>query len=96
MSILNVVLVVVILVGGFLLFKFKKLETLALLAALKAESFGLIGGTIKLEWAVEWLYSQKLFKDSFLALIPKNITKWIVNFVFNRNRLIIEKESNTK
>ena len=95
-NIINITIIVSILIIAFLLFKFKKLQTLAVLAALKAEALGMGAGSKKLEWAVEWLYKQKLFKDSFLALIPKNFTKWIVDFVFNQNKLLIEKEYRNK
>ena len=56
MNLINIIAIIGILVGGFLLFKFRKLETLALLAALKAEALGMIVGYRKLEWAVDWLY----------------------------------------
>lgn len=92
-NIINVIIILVILTGAFLLLKYKKLETLAILAALKAEGLSMISGTKKLEFAVDWLYSQKLFRDSFLSLIPRNFTKWVVNFVFNNNKLLIEKEN---
>ena len=92
-NIINITIVIVILAGAFLLFKYKKLETLAVLAALKAEGISMIAGSKKLEYAVDWLYSQKLFKDTFLSLIPRNFTKWIVNFVFNHKKLLIEKEN---
>ena len=95
-NIINIILIASILIIAFLLFKFKKLETLAVLAALKAEALGMVAGSKKLECAVEWLYKQKLFKDSFLALIPKNFTKWLINFVFNQNKLLIEKEYRSK
>ena len=96
MNLINIIAIIGILVGGFLLFKFRKLETLALLAALKAEALGMIAGYRKLEWAVDWLYSQKLFKDSFLNLIPKHFTKWVVNMVFNKNKANIVKEYKIK
>ena len=92
-NIINITIVIVILAGAFLLFKYKKLETLAVLAALKAEGISMISGSKKLEYAVDWLYSQKLFKDTFLSLIPRNFTKLIVNFVFNHKKLLIEKEN---
>ena len=92
-NIINITITIVILAGTFLLFKYKKLETLAVLAALKAEGISMISGSKKLEYAVDWLYSQKLFKDTFLSLIPRNFTKWIVNFVFNHKKLLIEKEN---
>ncbi|MCP1225220.1 hypothetical protein [Sebaldella sp. S0638] len=95
-NIINITIVIVILAGAFLLFKYKKLETLAVLAALKAEGISMISGSKKLEYAVDWLYSQKLFKDTFLSLIPRNFTKWIVNFVFNHKKLLIEKENRAK
>ncbi|MDR2879782.1 MAG: hypothetical protein LBV03_07710 [Fusobacteriales bacterium] len=95
-NIINLVIITLILTGIFLLFKYKKLETLAVLAALKAESLSMISGSKKLDYAVDWLYSQKLFKDSFLSLIPRNFTKWVVNFIFNRKKLLIEKENRTK
>lgn len=95
-NIINIILVVSIIIIIFLLFKFKKLETLAVLAALKAEALGMVAGSKKLEWAVDWLYNQKLFKDSFLALIPKKFTKWLINSIFNQNKLLIEKEYRSK
>ena len=94
-NIINIIIVIIILAGAFLLFKYKKLETLAVLAALKAESLSMISGSKKLDYAVDWLYSQKLFKDSFLSLIPRNFTKWIVNSVFNHKKFLIEKENRT-
>ena len=94
-NIINLVIIALILAGVFLLFKYKKLETLAVLAALKAEGLSMISGSGKLEYAVDWLYSQKLFKDSFLSLIPKSFTKWVVNFIFNHKKLLIEKENRT-
>ena len=94
-NIINLVIIVLILAGVFLLFKYKKLETLAVLAALKAEGLSMISGSTKLEYAVDWLYSQKLFKDSFLSLIPRSFTKWVVNFIFNHKKLLIEKENRT-
>jgi multisubunit Na+/H+ antiporter MnhC subunit len=95
-NIINIAIIILILAGIFLLLKYKKLETLAVLAALKAEGITMITGSKKLEYAVDWLYSQKLFKDSFLSLIPKNFTKWVVNFVFNQKKLLIEMESRKK
>ena len=94
-NIINLVIIVLILTGVFLLFKYKKLETLAVLAALKAEGLSMISGSKKLDYAVDWLYSQKLFKDSFLSLIPRSFTKWVVNFIFNHKKLLIEKENRT-
>ena len=94
-NIINLVIIALILAGVFLLFKYKKLETLAVLAALKAEGLSMISGSKKLEYAVDWLYSQKLFKDSFLSLIPRSFTKWVVNFIFNHKKLLIEKENRT-
>ncbi len=94
-NIINLVIIALILAGVFLLFKYKKLETLAVLAALKAEGLSMISGAGKLEYAVDWLYSQKLFKDSFLSLIPRSFTKWVVNFIFNHKKLLIEKENRT-
>ena len=94
-NIINLVIIVLSLAGVFLLFKYKKLETLAVLAALKAEGLSMISGSSKLEYAVDWLYSQKLFKDSFLSLIPRSFTKWVVNFIFNHKKLLIEKENRT-
>lgn len=94
-NIINLVIIALILTGVFLLFKYKKLETLAVLAALKAEGLSMISGSSKLEYAVDWLYSQKLFKDSFLSLIPRSFTKWVVNFIFNHKKLLIEKENRT-
>ena len=94
-NIINIIIVIVILAGIFLLLKYKKLETLAVLAALKAEGLSMIPGSKKLDFAVEWLYSQKLFKDSFLSLIPRSFTKWTVNFIFNHKKLLIEKEKRT-
>ncbi len=96
MNLINIIAVIGILGVIFLLFKFKKLETLALLAALRAEALIMLSGTKKLEWAVDWLYSQKLFKDSFLNLIPKNFTKWVVNMIFNKNKANIVKEYKIK
>ena len=92
-NIINIVIVIIILAVAFLLFKYKKLETIAVLAALKAEGLSMISGSKKLEYAVDWLYSQQLFKDSFLSLIPRNFTKWVVNFVFNHKKFLIEKEN---
>ncbi|WP_435309519.1 hypothetical protein [Sebaldella termitidis] len=94
-NIINLVIIALILAGVFLLFKYKKLETLAVLAALKAEGLSMISSSGKLEYAVDWLYSQKLFKDSFLSLIPRSFTKWVVNFIFNHKKLLIEKENRT-
>jgi hypothetical protein len=91
-NIINIAVFILILLFGFLLFKYKKLETLAVLAALKAEGLTMISGRKKLEWAVDWIYDQKLFKDSFLSLIPRNFTKWVVNVVFNHKKTLIEKE----
>lgn len=95
-NIINIAIIILILAGIYLLFKYKKLETLAVLAALKAEGTAMISGSKKLEYAVDWLYSQKLFKDSFLSLIPKNFTKYVVNFVFNQKKFLIEKENRAK
>lgn len=91
-NIINITIIITIILILFLLFKYKKLETLAVLAALKAESLSMISGTKKLEWAVEWLYKQKLFQDSILSLVPKKYTKYLINFVFNQKKLLIEKE----
>ena len=94
-NVINIIVFILILLSGYLLFKYKKLETIAVLAALKAEGLSMLSGTKKLEWAVDWLYSQKLYKDTFLSLIPRNFTKWFVNLVFNNKKLLIEKESST-
>ena len=96
LSIVNITVIIFILLFVYLLFKYKKLEVLAVLAALKAEGLSMVSGTKKLEWAVDWLYSQKLFKDSFLSLIPRNYTKWFINIVFNHKKNLIEKESRSK
>ncbi len=94
-SITNIIVFVIILLFIFLLFKYKKLETISILAALKAEGISMISGTKKLEYAVEWIYNQKLFKDTFLSLIPRNFTKWFINIIFNHQKSLIEKESNS-
>ena len=94
-NVINIIVFILILLSGYLLFKYKKLETIAVLATLKAEGLIMLSGTKKLEWAVDWLYSQKLYKDTFLSLIPRNFTKWFVNLVFNNKKPLIEKESST-
>ena len=95
-NIINIAIICVILVVGLLLFKFKKLETLSLFSALKAETMSSLSGSKKLEYAVDWLYSQKIFKDSILRMIPKNVAKWFINFLFNKKKGLIEKEGRKK
>ena len=94
-SIINITIFILILLFIFLLLKYKKLETIAILAALKVEGISMISGTKKLECAVDWIYNQQLFRDTFLSLIPRNVTKWYINVVFNHKKALIEKENNS-
>ena len=46
-SVINLAIFVIILLFIFLLFKYKKLETIAILAALKAEGISMMSGSKK-------------------------------------------------
>ena len=88
--ILNTIIIIAVLVLGWFLWTYRKLQVMALTASIKAEVKEYLVGEQKLELALNWVMKQNFYKNSILKFVPAKIIKWIINTVFNKNKNIIE------
>ena len=88
--VLNTIIIIAVLVLGWFLLTYRKLQIMALTASIKAEVKEYLVGEQKLELALNWVMKQNFYKNSILKFIPAKIIKWIINTVFNKNKNIIE------
>ena len=88
--VLNTIIIIAVLVLGWFLLTYRKLQIMALTASIKVEVKEYLVGEQKLELALNWVMKQNFYKNSILKFIPAKIIKWIINTVFNKNKNIIE------
>lgn len=88
--ILNTIIIVGVLVLGWFLWTYRKLQIMALAASIKVEVKEYLAGEQKLELALNWVMKQNFYKNSILKFVPAKIIKWIINTVFNKNKDVIE------
>ena len=88
--VLNTIIIIAVLVLGWFLWTYRKLQVMALAASIKAEVKEYLVGEQKLELALNWVMKQNFYKNSILKFIPAKIIKWIINTVFKKNKSIIE------
>ena len=86
----NTIIIVGVLVLGWFLWVYRKLEVLALTGSIKAELQELLKGEEKLNFALKWVIKQNFYKNTLLKFIPENIIKSIINIIYKRNKGSIE------
>ena len=88
--VLNTIIIIAVLILGWFLLTYRKLQIMALTASIKAEVKEYLVGEQKLELALNWVMKQNFYKNSILKFVPAKIIKWIINTVFKKNKNIIE------
>ncbi len=88
--ILNTVIVLGVIGLGWFLWTYRKAQMLMLVSTIKAEAVENLKGKEKLEFALKWLMKQNFYKNSLLKYIPAKIIKWLINAIFNSNKIVIE------